>query len=111
VERRLRRLLGYRFDDARHLTFCAEEHGEVVGIATGFLHAGLGQVADVAVRPDARRRGTGSALCSAVATALLDRGAETVWLTTDAGGIVERSWSRLGFEPAYDAVGYVLGLG
>jgi ribosomal protein S18 acetylase RimI-like enzyme len=110
VERRLRRVLGHRFDDPRHVTLCTENGGEVVGIATGFLHGPLGQVVDVAVRSRARRRGAGSALCSAVAATLLGRGAETVWLTTEAGGTVERLWSRLGFEPAYDAVSYVLPL-
>jgi ribosomal protein S18 acetylase RimI-like enzyme len=108
VERRLHRLLGHRFDDPRHVTVMASEGGEPVGLATGFLHGGLGQVVDVSVRRGRRGRGTGSALASAVAAVLLGRGAELVWLQVEAGGTVERGCAALGFEPAYDAVTYVL---
>lgn len=110
VERRVHTVLGHRFDDPRHLTMAAFEGEELVGLATGFLAGGAGQVVDVAVRAGRRRRGTGSALCSAVAAALVTRGAELVWLTVEAGGTAERLWGRLGFEAAYDAVQYVLPL-
>ncbi|MFP5218191.1 MAG: GNAT family N-acetyltransferase, partial [Actinomycetes bacterium] len=110
VRRRLHRLLGHRLDDPRHVAMAAHEDGELVGVATGFLVDGLGQVVDVAVVPGQRRRGAGSALCSAVAADLLLRGAERVWLTAEAGGTVERRWARLGFEPAFDAVTFVLPL-
>lgn len=110
VERRVHTVLGHRLDDPRHLTVAALEGDELVGLATGFLSGGAGQVVGVAVRAGRRRRGTGSALCSAVAAALLLRGADIVWLAVEAGGTVERLWGRLGFEPAYDAVQYVLPL-
>jgi ribosomal protein S18 acetylase RimI-like enzyme len=110
VERRLHRVLGHRFDDPRHLSIVAEQRGELVGVATGFLDGELGQVVDVAVLPSARSRGHGSSLASAVASSLLSAGAEAVWLTAEAGGRVERLWTRIGFEAAYDAVTYVLPL-
>jgi predicted N-acetyltransferase YhbS len=111
--RRLQAVAGHRLDDPRHLTMAAYENGELAGIATGFLHAagrlgGLGQLVDVAVRPRARARGLGGALASAVAAALLARGAECVWTVGEAGGRSERFFSLLGFEPAYDAVTYRL---
>lgn len=116
VERRLRRVLGHRLDDPRHIAVAAVERAEgdgrddrLVGLATGFLVDGAGQVGDVVVRPGERRRGTGSALCSAVAAVLLERGADLVWATTAAGSRAERAAAALGFEPAYDAVTYVLG--
>ena len=110
TERRMTTVLGHRLDDPRHLTMTAWEDDELVGLATGFSTGGLGQVVDVAVRAGSRRRGTGSALCSAVAAALLSRGAELVWMQVEAGGTVERLWGRRGFEPAWDAVQYVLPL-
>jgi GNAT superfamily N-acetyltransferase len=111
VERRLRRLLGHRFDDVRHVAVAAEGAGELLGLATGFLVDGLGQVVDVAVRPGHRRRGAGSALASAVAGALLAAGAETVWLTAEARSRAERLFAGIGFEPAFDAAWFALPLG
>lgn len=110
VERRLQRLLGHRFDDPRHVTLAAYQSGELIGVATGFLHADLGQVVEVSVRTGRRGRGTGRALASGVAAVLLGRGAELVWLQVEAGGTVERACASLGFAPAYDAVTYVLPL-
>ena len=81
-----------------------------MGVAAGFLHAGLGQVVDVAVRPGCRGRGTGRALASGVATVLLGRGADAVWLQVEAGCTLERACTSIGFAPAYDAVTYVLPL-
>ena len=110
VERRLQRLLGHRLDDPRHVTLAAHQSGELVGVATGFLHGGLGQVVDVSVRAGRRGRGTGRALAGGVAAVLLGGAAELVWLQVEAGGTVERSCASLGFAPAYDAVTYVLPL-
>jgi GNAT superfamily N-acetyltransferase len=111
VERRLHRVLGHRLDDPRHVAMAVVAPGpELVGVATGFLSGEVGQVVDVVVRPGHRRRGAGSALASAVAAELLQRGAATVWGVTEAGGRTERLAAGLGFEPAYDAVTYVLAL-
>lgn len=110
VARREQVAVGHRLDDARHCAFGAWEDGELVGVATGFRHGQLGQVATVAVREGSRRRGLGRALVSAVAAHHLVTGASLVWLSCDAGGRAERACTRLGFSAAYDAVTYVLPL-
>jgi ribosomal protein S18 acetylase RimI-like enzyme len=104
VGRRLQVVQGHRLDDPRHLAFGAYDRAELVGVATGFLHGLTGQVVEVAVRHEHRRRRWGRALVSAVATALLQRGAELVCLSVEAGGLNERFASGLGFEPAYDGI-------
>ena len=101
---RLQVVQGHRLDDPRHVAFGAWEHGELVGVATGFLHGATGQVAEVAVLRAARGHRLGRALTSAVAATLLQRGARLVWLTAEAGGLTERFFTGLGFEPAYDCV-------
>jgi ribosomal protein S18 acetylase RimI-like enzyme len=110
VERRLQVVLGHRLDDPRHVAVEAVDSDGLLGVATGFLVDGAGEVVDVAVRASSRRRGLGGALCSAVAATLLTRGADVVWASVEAGGTVERFFAALGFEPAYDAVSYVLAL-
>ncbi|MCW2586861.1 MAG: family N-acetyltransferase [Frankiales bacterium] len=104
VGRRLQVVQGHRLDDPRHLAMGAWENGTLAGVATGFLHGAAGQVALVAVDKSARRHRLGRALVSGVAATLLQRGARLVWLSTEAGGITERFFAGLGFEPAYDAV-------
>jgi ribosomal protein S18 acetylase RimI-like enzyme len=104
VGRRLQVVQGHRLDDPRHLAMGAWQDGSLVGVATGFLHGVTGQVAHVAVERHARGRRLGRALTSAVAAALLQRGARLVWLCAEAGGLNERFFAALGFEPAYDAV-------
>jgi GNAT superfamily N-acetyltransferase len=101
---RLQVVQGHRLDDPRHLAMGAWEDGELVGVATGFLHGATGQVVEVSVARHARGRRLGRALASAVAATLLQRGAKLVWASTEAGGINERFLLGLGFEPAYDAV-------
>jgi hypothetical protein len=59
---------------------------------------------EVSVLRSARRHRLGRALASSVCATLLQRGAELVWATVEAGGIVERFLGGLGFEPAYDAI-------
>lgn len=103
------RVLGFRLDDPRFVAVAAQEAGELVGVATGFVGAGLGEVSDVAVLPEFRGRSTGRALASAVAATCLARGAPLVWAMVDAGGQGERFFADLGFEPAYDTVAYVRG--
>lgn len=104
IGRRLQVVQGHRLDDPRHQALAAYDDGELVGIATGFLYGATGQVAHVAVRRDARGRRYGRALASGVAADLLQRGARLVWASVEAGGLVERFFAGLGFEPAYDGV-------
>ena len=101
---RLQVVMGHRLDDPRHLAFGAWEGGELVGVATGFLFGAVGQLVEVSVARHSRRRRHGRALASAVAATLLQRGAELVWASVEAGGLTERFLGDLGFEPAYDAV-------
>ena len=111
--RRLQVVTGHRLDDPRHLTMAVYDAGRLCGVATGFLHTApgaepIGQLVDVSVLPRSRSRGVGAALASAVAAALLARGAGLVWTSVEAGGRTERWLHELGFEPAYDAVTYRL---
>lgn len=106
VERRLAVLYGQRLDDPRVLAMGAEDEGRLVGVATAFVDAGVGLVADVGVRPEHRGRRRGRALASAAAAECLRRGAALVWLVSETGGRIERFWTDLGFEPVYDAVTY-----
>lgn len=101
---RLQVVQGHRLDDPRHVAVGAWDGPELVGVATGFLVGAVGQVVEVSVAREARRRRFGRALASAVAAALLQRGAELVWASVEAGGLSERFLTGLGFEPAYDAV-------
>jgi GNAT superfamily N-acetyltransferase len=108
VEQRLAQLYGQRLDDPRVLAMGAERDGQLVGVATAFVESRLGLVADVGVLPEHRGHRFGRALASAVTAECLRRGAEVIWLVAEAGGRVETFWTRLGFEPAYDAVTYQL---
>jgi ribosomal protein S18 acetylase RimI-like enzyme len=101
---RLQVVQGHRLDDPRHVAFGAWEHGELVGVGTGFLHGATGQLVEVAVLRSARGHRLGRALASAVAATLLQRGARLVWLSAEAGGLTERFFHGLGFEAAYDNV-------
>ena len=104
VGKRLQVVQGHRLDDPRHVAFGAWEDGLLVGVATGFLFGAVGQLVEVSVAREARRRRYGRALASAVAATLLQRGASLVWASTEAGGLTERFLTGLGFEPAYDGV-------
>lgn len=104
VGKRLQVVQGHRLDDPRHLAVAAWEGDELVGVATGFLHRTIGEVVEVSVARHARRRRYGRALASAVAALLLQRGAQLVWTSVEAGGLTERFFTGLGFTPAYDAV-------
>ncbi len=104
---RLTTSLGHRLDDPRVAAFAAFEAERLAAVAVAFVHGDVGQVSDLAVRPDARRRRRGRAVASAAAAECLRRGADVVFAVAEAGGVVERFWSGLGFESAYDAVTYV----
>jgi GNAT superfamily N-acetyltransferase len=106
VEDGLVLLYGQRLDDPRVLAMGAERGGRLVGVATAFVDSGIALVADLGVVPEHRGHGLGRALASAATAECLRRGATLVWLVAEAGGRLERFWSDLGFEPAYDAVTY-----
>jgi GNAT superfamily N-acetyltransferase len=108
IEQRLALLYGQRLDDPRVLALGAEHDGRLVGVATAFVDSGVGLVADVGVVPEHRGHRLGRAVASAATAECLRRGAGVVWLVAEAGGRVERFWTQLGFEPAYDAVTYQL---
>ncbi|MCU1593415.1 MAG: hypothetical protein JWO12_807 [Frankiales bacterium] len=111
IAARLQVVQGHRLDDPRHVAFGAWEGGELVGVATGFQHGETGQVVHVAVRQGHRNRRYGRALASSVAAALLARGADVVWLSAEAGGLVESFFAGLGFEPAYDMTMFTSSVG
>ncbi|GAC1331189.1 MAG: hypothetical protein NVSMB13_19450 [Mycobacteriales bacterium] len=103
-------VLGHRLDDPRFLAVGAGAAGgydePLAAVATAFVDAGLGMVSEVAVLPDARGSRLGRAVASAAAASCLARGARVVCLSAEAGGTVERFWTGLGFETAYEAVAY-----
>ena len=102
--RRLQLVQGHRLDDPRHVAFGAWDDGRLVVVATGFRYGAVGQLAQLAVDPDARGRRYGRALASAVAATLRVQGAQLVWLSVEARSLAETFFQGLGFEPAYDAV-------
>ena len=78
---------------------CAVEAGVVVGVGMALvIRDGHSEVAGIAVAPRARGRGIASALTSAIASAAIDRGARTLFLTPgdDTAG---RAYRRAGFAP------------
>jgi len=70
--------------------------GEVVGVGQGVLFGTAGWVGNIAVDPDHRRRGYGTAMTEAAVRWLLDNGAATVLLTATADGAP--TYERMGFE-------------
>ena len=106
VEAALPELIGQRLDDPRVVAVGAERDGELAAAAMAFVDGELGCIGEVGVRPEARGHGLGRAVASAAAAQCLARGARLVWLSTEAGGLVERFWQHLGFVEAYDAITY-----
>lgn len=110
VARRHGVVLGHRLDDPRFVAMGAGVDGSydapLAAVAAAFVDAGLGLVSDVAVRPELRGARLGRAVTSAAAASCLTRGARAVLAWTEAGSTVERFWTGLGFEAAYDAVAY-----
>jgi GNAT superfamily N-acetyltransferase len=106
VERALADVLGQRLDDPRVEAVVADEVGEPVGVAFGFVQGDIAYVTDTGVRPESRGRGIGRAVGSAAAARCLARGARLVWLTAEAGSAAESFWSGLGFATAYTTVTY-----
>ena len=106
VEAQLPDLIGQRLDDPRVVAMGAFRDGDLAGVAMGFVEGDVGLIAELGVRSDARGHGIGRAVASAAATECITRGARLVWLSTEAGGLVERFWQGLGFVEAYDAITY-----
>lgn len=107
VRSRVTASIGHKLDDPQVAAFAAYDDDAVAAIALAFVRGAVGQVTDLAVRPEARGRRLGRAVASAAAADCLRRGAETVFAVAEARGVRERFWSRLGFTAAYDAVTYV----
>ncbi len=107
VEARLRLNVGHRLDDARVTAFAAVADERLAGVVTAFLQGGTALVTDLAVDTAHRHRRLGRALASAAAGHCLLRGTEVVAVACEAGGQVERFWTRVGFRPRYDTVTYV----
>jgi len=77
----------------------AEEGGEVIGYAAGYMEGrGVGHVASLAVRPAFRGRGVGKGLMKALEAELMARGARRLRLEVRESNMVAR---RL-----YEGLGY-----
>ncbi|HVF18659.1 MAG TPA: GNAT family N-acetyltransferase [Mycobacteriales bacterium] len=108
VEAALPDLIGQRLDDPRVVAVGAHRDGELAGVALAFVEGDVGLIAELGVRSEARGHGIGRAVASAAAAECITRGARLVWLSAEAGGLVERFWQGLGFVEAYDAITYQL---
>jgi len=91
--------------------FVAEEKDALLGfIVIKLLRAGqqtLAEIENLAVSLTARRRGTGSALCTAALEACRAAGAQTAELEVRAGnGAAIGLYMRLGFEQTGQRTGY-----
>ena len=106
VEAALHPLMGQRLDDPRVLAVGVEAERELVAAGTAFVDGAVGFITDVGVVGEHRRRGHGRSVASAAAASCLARGATLVWLVCEAAGAVERFWTSLGFDTAYEAVTY-----
>ena len=106
VELALPDLIGQRLDDPRVIAMGAHRDGELAAVALAFIEGEVGLIAELGVRSEARGHGMGRAVASAAAAECLARGARLVWLSAEAGGLVERFWQNLGFVEAYDAITY-----
>ena len=83
----------------RRCLFVAESAGELVGFAVGKAVADLGELESVAVRSDARRSGTGWALCGVVVEWCRAHGAKALELEVRAASAGALAlYERLGFE-------------
>jgi ribosomal protein S18 acetylase RimI-like enzyme len=80
-----------------------EDEGEVAGFLTLRVNGPAEtEIVLNAVHPDRQRRGLYGRLVAAALAASLDRGAERCIVSTQLTNVpVQKSWVRLGFEPAY----------
>lgn len=81
----------------------AEENGRIVGyVVAMFQGENLGHIISIAVSPNRRRRGVGSALTLKLLEVLKRLGAESVRLEVRRSNIVaQRFYEKLGFKKAY----------
>ena len=75
--------------------FVGSLDGDPVAVGLGVLFGEAGWVGNIAVRPDHRRRGYGTAVTEAVVSWLQARGARTVLLTATVEG--SKTYERIGF--------------
>jgi ribosomal protein S18 acetylase RimI-like enzyme len=82
------------------IAFVAEEDGRIVGFALARRRRGTGgQLTDLYLRPDARRRGLGAELTRAAAAALRELGATHMGLSVTAANREARAfYARQGFH-------------
>lgn len=74
-----------------HFGLLAEAGGEPSGFALGRAMAGEAEVLTLAVRPAARRLGTGRALMRALGAVAAQRGAQTLFLEVSEGNAAARA--------------------
>jgi len=81
----------------------AEENGRIVGYVVATLQEeSLGHIISIAVSPDRRRRGVGSALALRILEALRKSGVESVRLEVRrSNGVAQRFYEKLGFKKAW----------
>jgi GNAT superfamily N-acetyltransferase len=109
VGRALVRTLGHRLDDPNTVVTAAydDQSGRLVGLGLGFVAGDLGLVTELATGLAHRHRGLGATLARALIGELAARGSRRALVTAEAGGRIERFWTGLGFEPAYETTTYV----
>jgi len=80
----------------------AEENGRIVGYVVAMLQGeSLGRIVSIAVSPNRRRRGVGSALTLRILEVLKRLGAESVRLEVRRSNIAaQRFYEKLGFKKA-----------
>jgi ribosomal-protein-alanine N-acetyltransferase len=73
--------------------------GQIIGYACSQIHSWTGHVVRLAVHPEARRHGIGTALLCEQLDRLAQAGARTVSLNTQGGNqVAQRLYQRLGFR-------------
>ena len=78
----------------------AEQHGAVIGYAIYWWVADQAELGNVAVSANARSRGIGTALVTAVLTRAARRGIRELFLEVrPSNGVAQRLYERLGFLP------------
>lgn len=79
-----------------------DDAGRVLGVAVAIVDGRLAGIYDVAVAPDARRRGLGRLLVETCLRRAAALGARTAWLQVTAeNGPARMLYRRLGFAPLY----------
>lgn len=85
------------------LAVTARRGRRIVGTADGDTRPnGEAYLENLIVAPDARLEGIGAHLVAAFSSAAADRGATYVTLCTEAGGLAEPFYERLGFQRWYE---------